>query len=309
MEKNAQAGNALGGATGIAGALKIPKLIADSMGGAAGTSLMTALTGLLGVIPPHMAAQKTEGTYPTDQQWKDWQGYKQTRDDVVNKAWRGVTLGTVDWHTAINDYFTAEAQYRTQSNTLFHNAPQWVNGTKGLLSQYEAIGRDQNGSVDKAFADEVGLPDAGKIKAAQEAFKQQHAHEWPAVQAELTKNTQANPMLKLYFDVQDNYAAKQDQWAHQMGVQPAQLRQHLTAYYQAYNDTRARTALESKYPDIRQYYSIRKNWLTTSWGGLMWGMMHDNAVVNQWLEGQPGGKAQAEQMVTQNVEQSEGVKP
>lgn len=279
---------------------KLPKTIIDGMGGLAAGGLGALWTGLTGVTPAHMQAEKSRGTAPSDQQYNHLQESKTQYTQSMSTLDQQVMTGAITWDKWRQDYKAARDQYHGVLNDIFKGAPAYTGGSLGLVGQYEALADDPKN------LDELGQPIPEKVRKAQADFTAGLPQDQrQGLEAELSKSQLQHPAIRIYHDTLSAYDQFQTQVAQQLRVDPSELKAALAERSAVYNDPGERKQVEAHYPWLTAYEGGKRQWETTTWAGLMYGMLYDSSTVNRWFDA--NGADTMRQQVTQKWLQAEGV--
>ena len=202
---------------------KVPTSLGEYTKALKVTGARAALTGLLGVNPPYAAAERSRGTPVPD---ADYQKVKELTDTYnrQNQTLGAEMLsGQVTPSAWLRQHRSASAQHSAQMKALFHNAPEYINGSSGLAADWESL-------YDKATNPD-GTLDQAKLSELQAQFRSQHtADEMRQMNSVLRQGDSKNPALALYHHTLDAADKWEAQWAAQQGLDITTLRKENSEY-------------------------------------------------------------------------------
>lgn len=233
------------------------------------------ISGLSGVNPPYVYAAKTRGVQPSDEDYQrlnEIQGdYSKNMGSLSAQAMGG-QITPAQWRQQYQDITSKHA---AAVETLFKHSPAYAKGTMAYVNQYEALN-------DQALVN--GTLDFDKLDQLQQAMRQQHsAAENAALDAELSKNEQAYPMLHVYKQTIRSYQQWQEHWASQNGVDVGSLRADVAQYGSLYGNQRASQEFLRNHKDVALYERAKQREWEQSPQGLVWGLFYNSPTVSRYL--------------------------
>ena len=279
--------------------LKIPKVVADSLGPTAlgGDALKMLLVGMTGVNPPYMRSSKSFGVSPTDDEYKrvhDEQTQYQQNMTALSTSTLSGQMAPYQWLAA---YRQLAQQHSDEMRHAFKDAPEYNDGPLGLAASWEGL-------YDQA-KDKTGVLDADKLRTLQREWRANHSSaDYSAVQSELRVNDQKYPMLSLYHKSLDAYDNWQVDWCKANGISVEQIRQDMTGWAQVYNDRNASRQYLAAHPEISQFEAAKKSEFESGQSkyglaGLMYALFFNPSAADRFMTTSGETPAQVEQEVQQ----------
>jgi hypothetical protein len=269
--------------------LTVPKAMTDIATNSTTALDRVAYTWLTGTNPPYDYAAKSAGTPVSDaeyQKWKLAQTDYRTKMTAASTKALGGEMTPAEWLTGTKDGTWAgqksvSADYHTISASTFHNAPHYVNGSEGLLNEYESL-YDQATVPDS----EGGGVDYAKLDQLRAAFDAKHANDPQAgqMQSILQQNDTRFPMQALYHKTIDAYGKWQESFAQHQGIDINTLRQEISAHNALYSNRAAATAYLGQHKVVAAYDAAKRTQFEQSPAGLMYGLFYDSSVVARYMQ-------------------------
>lgn len=245
---------------------KIPRSVQDSFTNLPQTGLSQLLSGLTGVNPAYEYAARSPGQSLSDQQYQQIDQLNQQYDQQMQQLQAMLATGQItpqQWH---NSYVGLSTQRGNALTAYFQGAPSYTQGTMGLVNQYENIYNDP------AVKNPDGTINSDAVAAKQDEFRAGLSQaEQAAMDAQLTKNQQKYPVLKMWKDAQTNYYNFQQTWAASQGINPFTLQQEAYQLGQLYSDRRAYTMYLAEHPELTAWENAKKQWMYSP-DGMIYGL-------------------------------------
>lgn len=260
----------------------VPKVINDMLGGT--KSMPLGITAALtGVNPPYETSQKTRGAQVGDDTYRKLNQINATyqtqtqglaQEFFTGRSKDGQPFSPQQWQ---QQHQKLANDHRAQVEALMGGTPDYTHGTKGMVSQYEAL-------YAQATDPSTGELDPDQLATLQSQFKSQHSQaEIDAMNAELNKNKQADPAYNLYQQALDGYASWRQQYAQDNGISVGRLKSESTQYAKLYGDPNAQADYLSAHPELQDYRAARQSDFYNTPQGLLYGLFYPNSVTRQSL--------------------------
>lgn len=259
------------------------------------SAMHTLIGWVLGVNPPFDYAVKTRGESPTDQQYRDARleqdAYEKQMNEQSAKAMSG-EIPAYQWRTWYHD---RSLQHATTMRGVYKNSPEYVNGTMGMVSQWESL-------YDQATDPSTGQLDQDRLAYLQGQFRSSHSQsDLDAMDRELSKNDSKYPMLKLYHRTLKAYDHWSQQWAADHGRDYVKI-QGEESQYGALQSQRDRDRYLATHPDLRAYREARTREFERTPAGLMYGLFYRSTAVQAYMQQHHLTQEQVEQQAMASEE-------
>src|SRR5215472_4358922 len=276
---------------------QVPQGIGQHIGDVGNVAERTLFSGLTGINPAYVSAQRTRGLKPTDQAYREAAQYQEaylTQMHNMDMMTLHGQMSPSQWRTMYHDL---SQRHSAQMNALYNGSPQYVNGSEGMLADWEDL-------YTQATNPSTGQVDYDKLSQLQNGFKLKHTpDQLQQMNALLDRNDSRFRMLKLYHSVQQGYDKFQTDWAAENGMDLNTLRKQISEYGALFGDARGERQYLSAHPELAAYErSKHRNW-TLSPQGVIWNLFYGNsAATSRYLREQGGitasqAAAQAAQQV------------
>jgi hypothetical protein len=255
------------------------------------------LVGLTGTNPPFMRSSKSQGTSPTDDQYKTVHEIQDKYTQRMNALSTSTLSGQMAPYQWLATYRQLSAQHAAEMQAIFMHAPEYNNGPLGLTNSYEGL-------YDKA-TDQNGVLQADRLRSLQQQWRSEHsAADYAAVQGELRHNDSKYPMMALYHKTLDAYHNWQADWCTQNGVDLATLQSDMSGWSTVYNDRNASRQWVTDHPEITQFEAAKKAEFESgsssyAEAGLMYALFFNPTAADRYLTTTGETPEQVEQAVQQ----------
>jgi hypothetical protein len=248
---------------------QVPASVRDTLAQVPSWGARMVFTGLLGANPPYPSAAKSRGTPLSD---ADYQNVKQLQtaykkqQQTLDAEMLSGQLRPDQWRT---QYLAGSKTHADQMKALFHNAPEYVNGADGLLSDWEALYDDPR------VLQPDGTVNQGALAELQSKFRSEHTgDQMSSLQTALRRHDKDYQGVALYHKVLDRYDKFQEQYATQHGLEVTTLRQDISGYNALYGDSQGQQKYLREHKELRGYQQAVKTQWDRSLDGMMYSFFH-----------------------------------
>lgn len=254
----------------------VPKWVADTVKGAEGLP-MNVITGATGVNAPYENSPRGRGTQVGDDVYRKLNQtdseYQTHLKGLSQQAMSG-QITPSQWH---DQYVQLTTAHSAATEALMQGSPSYMQGTRGMVGQWEDL-------YNQATDPTTGSLDPDKLSQLQAQFTSQHSQaEMDAMNAELKKNKQQDPMYSLYQQAIQGYDDWRTQYAQQNGTSVQKLKSESNEYSNLYGDPVAAAEYLASHPELRRYQSARDNQFYHSPQGYLFGAFYPNSVSRAYL--------------------------
>ena len=246
---------------------KMPRGIAEALGDT-GSSVSRIMWGwITGTNPPYEYAEKSRGTPPTDQQFRDARDYQQeyhNRMSVMSAQALGGQMSPAAW---LKQYRQLSAQHHARMEEIYKHDPQYVHGAEGMLNDYEGL-YDEARTAD-------GSLDYEKLAQLQGQFRAQRSpQDLAAMDGLLRKSDQRYPMLALYHKTLAARRTWEESWASKHGYDITRIRKEASEYSALFNDERESSRYLTKHRDLANFRRAKDREFDDTPSGLMYSLFY-----------------------------------